>query len=254
MMGETALCQTEKSEILYSLLFIYSSTCLNERLRAHTQLLEPSLGHLSGGAQTPTLEDPALCLELSLSRLGWALEPRAAFGCWLCNHLFLLQRCQSAVGKVQELPRERSHSVSWTNLMLLEVQMETRIPGKCLPPWLALISQGHGGGWVSSPFLGTSWALLIPQGSLPWAPALPHTSMAPAGSTPPALRSCFIHLNSFNIYSLYSLKTRMLQWIFQLKIFHYFLSSSPAIFLHSAKPLVNNATSLHLCLRYPGTN
>lgn len=77
MMGETAPCQMEKCEILYSLLFIDLSMCLNERLRtAHTPpgailgaplwwstgptfrrpFLVPGAGSVQGGTRSGSLE------------------------------------------------------------------------------------------------------------------------------------------------------------------------------------------------------
>lgn len=147
--------------MLYSSLFIYSSTSLNERLM-------PSAGMGRCGAPfwwTTGTNVGRSCFVPG----GWIWAARCeVLGAWnshccsgqLCNDLFLLQRHQSTVGKVQELPRGMSGSISWTKSMLLEIPMETCIPGKCLPLLLALISQsccvGECDGWVDSPFLGTS--------------------------------------------------------------------------------------------------
>lgn len=50
-------------------------------------LLEPSLEHLCGGAQAPPLEDPALCVELDLSRVGWALGAWSSCCLWAVQWL-----------------------------------------------------------------------------------------------------------------------------------------------------------------------
>lgn len=154
--------------MLYSSLFIYSSTSLNERLSALP--MPPAAICWHGPVWSTFLVDHwhqrwqiLLCAwRLDLSSQVWgprSLEQPLLSG-QLCNDLFLLQRHQSTVGKVEELPRGMSGSISWTKSMLLEIPMETCIPGKCLPLLLALISQsccvGECDGWVDSPFLGTS--------------------------------------------------------------------------------------------------
>lgn len=102
-----------------------------------------------------------------------------------------------------------------------------------------------GSGWV----LHFPLAQAGPTGIPAMSPAC--SSPAPAGSTPPALRSCFSHLNSFNIYSLYSLNTRIFDGYFSWSFF-IILSSSPAIVYLQWSPL-HVMSPLHLCLRYPGT-
>lgn len=196
ILGETARCQMEKCEILYSLLFIYSSMCLNERLRLHTQFLVSE--HRSQPWKT-LLSPGAGCVQGGM---------RA--GAWSC--LLAVQWLLSA----SEVPEHRGKGGGAAKgkvspcflgkFNVLAVQMETCIPGKCLPPLQALISQGCVGQGVVG-FFTFPWHRLTPgpTGIL---------AMSPAGSTAPALSCCFSHLNSFNIYSLYSLNTRMLRWLF----------------------------------------
>lgn len=145
----------------------------------------------------------------------------------LCNDLSLLQRRQSTVGKMEELPREMSGSISWTNSMLLEIQMETCIPGKCLPLLLALISHRHcvgeRDGWGDLPFLGTSWPLLlVPQGPSPrvqLAPPLPHIAgshNSPWPQPAPLLLQSLLPWGA--VLCTLSLNTIMLQWVFFLPL------------------------------------
>lgn len=225
--------------------------------------------HLFGGPQAPPLEDPTLCLEGPSEQPGvkpW--EPGAA-GVLVGSAMRadLLQRRQSTVGKVEELPREMSGSISWTNSMLLEIQTETRIPGKCLPLLLALIFQrrcaGKRDGWVDLPFFGTSWELLpVPQGPSPWAqlaPALPHMPASHNCPWPwPALLLLQSLLPRGAVLWTLSLNTIMLQWIFFVplrrnwRFFIIFFHHLKLLFCLQPSPLKIMSPSPHLWLRCSG--
>lgn len=249
--------------MLYSSLFIYSSTSLNERLSALP--MPPAAICWHGPVWSTFLVDHwhqrwqiLLCAwRLDLSSQVWG--PRS-----LEQPLLFWSAVQWLIS-ASEAPKHRGKGggVAKRNVWLYFLdkinasgnsdgdmhpwEMFTVVAGINLPEllcwrvwWL---------GWLTLP-----WHKLAisprPAGTLAMSPACfspaPHTgepqlSTAPARSTPPAklppLRSCFMH--SFLKHCNASMDIFSTSMAY-LKIFHYFLSSSQANILPSVKLFINN--------------